>query len=302
MNNRIAYFASDRKRCYSLFCVEDTKEGTKEVSAIFPESDFHLSSWMRHRGLFEKLGLGMPELISQTERKLTFELVEGRSLLDDYKEVVKNADKTAAVALLEKHKALALGSDSCRCEFSENGDFSKFFNGAPDWSGRPARNPANFSAYAGAIIYKNDAPVFTDCEWAFNFPVPEDVITLQWLEKLYIELPELDKLVSRSDAEARLISDIENAEKTLALFYEEINDNDEKELNDLCLYLKYKDSKGIDRLAKETIEKDKTINELRRQLAQLQAEKDQLEQFKEQVLNSTTWKTASKFKKVLGRD
>ena len=308
---------------------------------IYPEGKAHLKNIVHYSDVLKKaypeVKICPVEMLD--ENSISFDFIEGVSLEEYYRQCLLKNSKEGIEKLLAAHKGLILGAKENTCKFTITDDFSKVF-GMDTWKGdQNALKTSNFDVIASNVIYQGKTPVFIDYEWVYEFPIPVDLVIFHCVRDAYYHIKGLDAFYPLKDAMAFLgvQTDLELLEEAYSNFYSYVIKEEDGSSYANCKKVTLKGRKQGDVDSREYIEKlewdimffERNWKEacqaaavVNQRIASLEKEEvhhkmhvQQLEEavqeqarlaatYKtayETVINSRTWRLASKFKRLLGR-
>lgn len=199
MKKLMIKFSDERNKKYSIKTVILEKDGCKRVekSAVYPEGQEHLKQIASY---CERLKEAYPDVdicpAEYRNEKLEFPFVEGESMEERYRRLMRSGDVQGIESLIVSHAKLVEGRPENRTVFHSGGDFEAIFGKWEVFEGTPGLKVSNFDGIAGNVLFQGEQPVFIDYEWVFLFPVPRDLVVYHCINDLYYHIPKLQKLVT----------------------------------------------------------------------------------------------------------
>lgn len=189
-------FSDERNKKYSIKTIIGEEDGRRYVvkEAIFPEGIEHIDNIERNFFLLERFydNIGICP-VRKEGGKLLFKYIEGRSLLDCYKECMKRNDVPEYEKWLMNHKNYICGSKENQCIFHSSQQSQEIFGDLTFLEGAEGIQVANFDATASNIIINVGKPIFIDYEWVCDFPIPKELAIYYGVKDSYLHEPELEE-------------------------------------------------------------------------------------------------------------
>lgn len=308
---------------------------------VYPEGKEHLKNIIYFSKVLKKAypDVNICPVREMEDQGICFDFIEGVSLEEKYRQCLIKNSKEDMEKLLLSHQELALGARSNLCAFEVTDRFKEVFGMDFGEGEKKALKISNFDAIPSNVIFQNDVPTFIDYEWVYEFAVPVDLVVYHCVREAYDHIKGLEEFYSLKAAMdlLKVSTDLEVLEAAYEKFYSYVICENDGSSYALCKNLNLKGRKKCDEDTLKYIEKlkwdimffEKNWKEacqaaavVNQRVAKLESEEihhrmhvkqledavqeqaRQAENYRiayETVINSRTWRLASKLKRVFGK-